>query len=674
MLNFQAVLTNVKFDIDCRNVLYFENREAQENYFSVASLFSSAQSINFNAGSLIETTIIYQVQENESINDILSKNYCIIKDNNENATLKYYYYFIKNIMQDSGNQVKVWLELDIFQTYFIDIEFSDCEILKAHLNRFIDNGDGTVSFNGETNSSLFENEELKNFPKRLKKRETYVLTSDRIGGGLVPSEISSSTLEIMDNNFITWVYVYLNKSVLNVEFSGTGFPTNAKVFREQVNEDYMIMPYVLLAFPLMKTSSKFYIDMQRRFQLTYTWDFRSFLANVIPQIQSYILDIRLSQTAPFPNMNYFDQYIFKGSTESETITIEDLESQEHSNNTFAEFFPLGKTTNSSGSMACIIYTHIIDTDNEFNLKSGMNSRTVETEIQYSFNKNEIIGSLKNKKFNPKLLSTNFKEIRVGQGLGNPFIYDAQKMNTNKMLLLWRESLVPGITRSFVACINNDLEKENSIYNEKTFESLLGASISQDTSFPYSENQLQNYLANNKNFFLQNSINRIKDLSAGITGAGINAAAQNYGAAISGAVGSVSNLITSIINEQLTVDNLKNAPESYQNLNGNPSLTLGINDNKTYVEIWEALENELEIANDFMCQYGFTVNKIANIKQFVNTRKYYNYIKANIQETSGINISRIVHERFKEMFARGVRFWNVDSFSYDLENYEKWLEE
>lgn len=676
MLNFQAVLTNVKFDIDCRNVLYFDNREAQENYFSVASLFSSAQPINFNAGSLIETTIIYQVQENESINDILSKNYCIIKDNNENATLKYYYYFVKNAMQDSGNQVKVWLELDIFQTYFIDMEFSDCEILKAHLNRFVDNGDGTVSFDGNPESKLFEGEALATFPKKLVERKTFALTTDR-----TPSEIVSETIELMDNNFISWIYVYLNKSILNAEFSGLGFPTKARVMREEVDEQYLTMPYVVLAFPMVKQGG-FAVNMQRRFETTYLWDFSSFMASVLPQIASHILDIRLSQTAPFPNMNFFDSYLIKSDLDTKIITIEDMKSEEHTNNTYAEFFPLGRVQGgSSGYMACIIYTHVVDTELYYSLKDGMNSRTISSGIEYSFQKNEIVGSLKNKKFNPKLLSEKFTEIRLGQGLAEPFIYDAQKMNTNDILMLWRESIVPGITRSFIALIDNDTDNDNNFYNKKTFESMLGTSLSQDSSFPYSENQLSTYLANNKNFFLQNSINRAANLVGGLFGAGAqlrgaetmkNSVPSTMGA-YTGLVNTGLDYLTSKVNENLTVDNMKNAPESYQKLNGNPALSLSVNDNRTYVEVWQALENELEIANDYMCQFGFTVNTIGNLKDFVNIRKYYNYIEADIQETGGIPISKTVHERFKEMFARGVRFWNNDSFSYELENYERWLE-
>lgn len=677
MLNFKAALTSVKFDIDCRNVLYFENREAQENYFSVASLFSSAQSINFNAGSLIETTIIYQVQGNESINDILSKNYCIIQDNNENATLKYYYYFVKNMIQDSGNQVKVWLELDIFQTYFIDIGFSDCEILKAHLNRFVDNGDGTVSFDGSPESKLFEGEELGNFPKKLVERKTFALTTDR-----TPSEIVSETIELLDNNFISWVYVYLNKSVLNVDFSGLGFPTKARVMREEVDEQYLTMPYVVLAFPMVKQGG-FAVDMQRRFSTTYVWDFASFMASVLPQIQPYILDIRLSQTAPFPNMNFFDNYLIKSDIQTKLITVEDMSDSEHSNNTYAEFFPLGRVQGgSSGYMTCIVYTHVVDTELYYSLKDGMNSRTINSGIEYSFAKNEIVGSLKNKKYNPKLLSENFTEIRVGQGLSDPFVYDAQKMNTDELLLLWRESIVPGITRSFVALIDNDTDNENNFYNKKTFESMLGASLAQDSSFPYSENQLSTYLANNKNFFLQNSINRAASLVGGIVGGGAqlkgaetmkNSVPSTMGA-YAGLITTGINYLTSKANENLTVDNMKNAPESYQKLNGNPALSLSINDNRTYVEIWKALDNELEIANDIMCQFGFTYNRVGNIKNFTNNRKFYNYIEADIQETTGIPISKTVHERFKELFARGVRFWNVDTFSYELENYEKWLEE
>lgn len=681
MLKFQARLINVKFDKENRNVLRFSTREEQQKYFDCASLFVDAPFVNFNAGSLLDTSIIYEVKDGESINDILSKNYCIIKDNTPNATLPYYYYHVENSVQDSGRQIKVRLRLDIFQTYYIDADFTPCHINRAHLNRFVEVDQNNVAFDGTLESKLFEGEDVKNFPKRLKSRQTFALMPDRFGGGLEVSEISPTNLTFCDNYLIGWAYVFLNRSILSAEFTGSGFPTKARAMREGAEGNRFVLPYVCLCFPLLRDLSSINIDMQRRFSLTYGWNFNSFVSGVLSQIETYILDVKISQTPPFPNFNFFDQYAIKDAVESggtHVLTIEDISDKEHTSNEYGEFFALGKSDNQSGYMAYIVYQHDIgvsDTTYKYFLKNGMNSRTLTTKLTYQFTKSDIVGSQKNKQFNPKLLSQSFTELRIGQGLGAPQIYDPQKMNTNKVLVAWRESIVPAIMRIYIGALNNDLDNdEKNIYNSETFKSLVGANISQDTSFPYSINQLEQFLANNKNFYLQNTINRISNVAQGALGVGLNIATGNLGAAVSSGAGVVGGLISSKINERLTTDNMANAPETYKNIDGNPLLPMAINDDRTYIEIWQALDNEMEIANDYMDQYGFTTNLIGKIKDFDNVRKYHNYISADIEEIEGVSISNAVHDAFKQAFSRGVRFWNVDTFTYDQENYENWLEE
>lgn len=662
MLNFQAVLTNVKFDIDCRNVLYFENREAQENYFSVASLFSSAQSINFNAGSLIETTIIYQVQENESINDILSKNYCIIKDNNENATLKYYYYFIKNIIQDSGNQVKVWLELDIFQTYFIDIEFSDCEILKAHLNRFVDNGDGTVSFDGRINSPLFEREDIKNVAKRLVSRNKVSLYKNI-------TNITPEAIKWLDENVLAWIYVYLDSShgfnVKDSEGNNTTayfLETNINAFE---NAGKINTKLTAACVPIMRSGKQLRYNVNISFPET-TFNLIA-NANILDYFlennngASYVFSMKVSPNPPFYNLR--NNVSFSINEDENILTISGSFSQNTS------------TTASLGSDFSNGDLHIKITDKQNNYallyvdnQAAAIETDFETNIKYTFQKSEIIGAQKNPKFNPKLLSSDFMSVNIGNENGN-FEYDAQKLNSSKIELLYTEPFSADITKTYIRFKG----KEEGLYIKETSQNFTGEVNSNDTSLVLITTAYQQMLANNKNYFLQNTINRVQNAASGLLGMGMNIATQNYGAAVSSGVGIVGGLVSSIINEKLTVDNLKAAPSSIQNAKGNILLNVMSSELGLIVEMFDILPNEKIIINDYMCQYGFTVNKIGNIKQFINNRKYYNYIEAEIQETSGINISRTVHERFKELFARGVRFWNVDSFSYDLENYEKWLE-
>ena len=47
-----------------------------------------------------------------------------------------------------------------------------------------------------------------------------------------------------------------------------------------------------------------------------------------------------------------------------------------------------------------------------------------------------------------------------------------------------------------------------------------------------------------------------------------------------------------------------------------------------------------------------------------------------KHTSTLQLNNNVREKFKMIFANGVRFWNITDrmFEYKKENYENWLEE
>lgn len=672
MTNFQAVLTSTKFDIDCRNVLRFDNREAQEEYFNVASLFSNAVSINFNAGSLIETTIIFRMPENAALNDLMSSNYCIIKDNSANATLKYYYYFVKNIIQDSGNQLKVWLELDVFQTYYIDIEFSDCQILKGHLNRFIDNGDGSVSFNSNIDSELFEREDIQDVPKRLIKR-----TLLKMGEPSTSPIPNSELIEWLHNNVIAYVYVYIdplhqykvfNKSFNQVEyqFSPLGIGTRYATSTKNIGDNDQIPANIsCVCFPILKEGKKIYIKGVEWTALS----FKHFIK--YNNDYSYIYKIKLSLLPPFSLNENNGFSILEDPNVPITENSVQLYATEDLGEETAPYYRIDDACLCVGTQLKGVSpitdpnTYIITVLKQRNEILSL-PYTVSSEMK--FEKTEIIQSNRDPKFNPKLLASDYTSIVLRAQTGESFEYDLQKIGKTTFQIKYCEPLSPDITRGYASIYNLD-----GVYIEECQYNFTGLVYQIDTSLTMITSAYQSMLAENKNFYLQNSVNRATDLFKGITGAGINMATHNVGGAVGSLVGSIGNFATSKIKQNLTVDNMKHAPSSATLAGASGYLMAMVDSLGIYIEEYSILPNEKQIINDYMCQYGFTVNKIGNIKEYDNIRIYYNYVQAEIQETSGINISKAVHDKFKEIFARGVRFWNVDNFSYEKENYERWLE-
>lgn len=658
MLNYQAALINVPFDIDCRNVLRFDNREAQENYFQVASLFLNAQQINFNAGSLLETSIIYNKGQTESLTELLSKNYCIIKDNSPEATLKYYYYYVKNIMQDSASQVKVLLELDIFQTYYIDLDFTPCQIERAHLNRFV-TSDSNIKFNDTINSRLFLNEPLQENGKRLVSRKSlkWIITGNE--------EIDTW----LHDNIAYWVYVYINGTSKYTTYAldgtesktGTGF--NAW-YSETLgaNANAVKNDYGILCYPVYKKNTSILNGIKLEYGtkqfLVNEGSFESFREK--NNDASYIYSRKISLMPPFRTI-----YTTRFRIENNNLIIS------FSNPTGGTINPIitsNDSVNELGGCRAMI-TDYSANDALFGgieqSSKPLESYPIQLDYQLTFNSNEIVGSQRNLKFNPKLLNSDNLAITLKSYDGTTFEYDLQKLGTNTLSFLYSETLQAEISKYYCRVKGN-----NGLYVIENEKSLLGLVGSTDTTIALSNNQYAAYLANNKNFWMQSNF---KIISGAARDIGQSAVAGSP----KGLMGGISNALIGtgqqLIDRFLTTDNLRQSPEALQRGGGNALFSSQVDEIAIYLEVHQTLQAVQEIEDDFTTMFGYVYNKIDKIKNNDNIRKYYNFIQAEIQETTGINISRAVHDKFKSAFKNGVRFWNTDNFSYENENYERWLE-
>lgn len=677
MLNFQIALTNVKFDENYGNVLRFETRKAQQDYFNVASLFVNKQNVNFNVGALIRTTITYKVQEDESINELLSKNYCIVKDNTPNATLKYYYYFVTSAIQDSAGQLKLDLKLDVYQTYYIDLEFSDCQILKAHLNRFVQ-GESPfqIKFDGRVESKLFEREDIQNVAKRLVSRKKISLNT---------FFQQKAINDWLDENVIAWAYAFVDpfheyKFKVNGTTGAEGETSKfSALFGTQVipydaQDEYVGMAPVdiklrCIAVPITK-SAKFLQIKQGGLANPITIRLDETGLNYFMNYNegaSYVYALKLSPMPPF-NKNF-----------SETASTFSYEIDANGNLTIEDDVR-GSLTNYKAYFANGIAFDTFEDDNAHGVFSidyqmpNIQSATITTDEQLTFDKrifsNPLSHPTKDPKYNPKLLGADYKQFIISDHTANGFEYDVQKLNTNQIQIAYTEPLSPDISRCYIR-ISNLGDASVSVYSIETTQNYTGFVGANDMSLTLYTTQYQNMLANNKNFYLQNNIN------FGIQGAKV---AGNIVRGLFGDVKALTqggqqalSLGQEMVQFGLTIDNMKNAPASIKNATGNPLLNMMTCPLGVYIETYDILPNEKQIINDYMCMYGFTTNLIGNIKDYDNIRKYYNYIRAEIEEIGGINISNAVHNELVNIFRRGIRMWNVDTFSYELENYENWLE-
>lgn len=674
-----------------------------------------------NLNSLDISSQIYPNNNNYELFDLVNKNYAIIKVQKGSyvdgefvvSETNYFYYSVTNAQIGQNNQVLFDLRLDTLQTYLFnpDLQFSDCYIEKANLNRWkkiggTGNESGTFRFNGTVNSDLFETEELKGGSKRLVKRqklEVYPIGS---------SNLDYNIVKWLNENVICWAYMYLDPYH---EFDYYRYQTGGTRtrFRESLtpftmessqieNEEEVFTHFnslfPVICAPILKDSNASIVLRETDGTNTYEYmltkeSLDEFSSSAMTDSQSnsgsFVVAYQCNSYNPLFNIWQDGTATLEGDKLVLNVRS-DLTGYRNGFMVLGDGF--GYETSFAGigvNASTMIVEHTYTTLgaiilNKVNISLG--TETYSIGKNYVFNKNEIVGVRKDANLNPKLLGKDYFTINVGNE-NETFEYDAQKLNTNNIEIKTTNILQPGTNSEYIRIDCYKLPADN-IYNGEQTDNLFGYVGETEYSLSLSTSAYQEMLANNKNFYQQNKMareNQIqKGIVGGLAGAGVGMA---VGGASSGGVGLIGSLIGGIAgiyngyinydeqkaNEKFSVDNLYNAPSSNQV--GSASIVMACSRGALgpYVEEWEILPYEKEIINDFMVKYGFTVNKNGRLKDYCITRHLFNYVKANVGSVYGIPMSNIARTDIRERFGKGVRFWKSDNIDYDYENYEEWLD-
>lgn len=712
------------------DTMYFENQQKQIDWFTEQIKNSKApfnEVLTPNINSLVITSQRYLNTDNISVNELLMYNYAIIKETSETKTNYYYYYEITNSNIDQYNTLLLDLKMDTLQTWYFNpnIEFDECYISKADINRWIDNGNGTVSFDTRVESELFEREDIKNCTKRLKSREVVNKFNEVLYGGIN---------DWLNENVIGWYYVFVSSNAMirvpnssytdktsikkaklkPIVYKNKGMSENVPLNRIIDNSFYNTI--VCCAFPLMRTNKKIYfakVEEQRDDSgliTGYSISNKLEISNKSLEYflqdlgADYVYSMKFSQVPPFKyvdglfvdiNNNIVTEkdgdLVLKGEEKEQKFTYENTEYK------YTALAPLNLTkgneveaVNHYGTLQGNLSTDygLLNVLGQVNINIDMSYEL--KDIAFTFKKTDIVDADHNLKYNPKLLSSDYIGLVLSDNLQNGAEYDILKLGKNNLTITYTEALTPDITKRYIR-----LSNLNGYYVPEIADNLTGYVVTDDTSFTIEGSQYQSMLANNKNFFLQNSINREVPFTTGLTTGIANTLTSSImgvmaGGATTGLVSAGVGLATNIYGavkskelnetlENLNVDNLKNAPNSINGAKGNIIFNAMYSDLGVVVELHDILPNEKKMIDDKIKMYGMTVNKVLNIKDYDNIRRYHNYIEANIQGISGVPLSNTIQEDIRTRFLNGVRFWNADKdgkykISYKKENYERWLEQ
>lgn len=707
---YQIATLNTPFDSTYLDVVRFDTRAEQQTYFNVSELFNGAPFINFDPKTLLNTDIYYVMPDGVPA-EMLGHNYCIIKDNAAEVTPAYYYYFIKQSEFDAGKQVHLTLELDIYQTYYIDTEFQDCFITKAHLNRFIKKSNGNLYFDFTPESNLFVREEITGAPKRLVNLEECDIS--------YPSTIPSVLSKFLRTHVAGWAYVYLKKNESGYKFQhaldSTRTPESGFTETSTFGYDFngggndLRGAYNVFAVPIFKTPQSSTIQTQWRVkyagaEIGNTIGVTGISGFIRDNGSSDILSIKFSHLPPWnPEYNFSDFTITVDST-GRVLTME-YPDNDQSIIVLNGGFRLNGTQGES-----VFYINSQKIAANYYLFASFDADKIESNggvampLLAGFSASEIKGD-RNIKYNPKVYSQDFSEMVVFMGSSNAS-FDFTKLGKNYAQFKYSEGISPDVMRAAISIVHN--EDDPGVYIEDS-EKEAALSITQDTTMPFAENQLDTYLANNKNFYQQRDINLSYQEKVAGTNFGFGLAG-NIVSGIFGGIGAVkakSGLFKTMLGENavkaglgiaqtsinyglslegienqriqsdLTLDNMRNAPQNAQGVNGNMFTMFNLNKYRIYAGFYQALKRDLAAADDQMFIYGYNYNRIDNVKNVDNIRHYFNYVRANLTTMSTpFGMPDEVHDAFRQLFERGLRMWNVTDqmFKYKKENYENWLDE
>lgn len=680
----QLALLNVPFDNSYNNVLRFNTREEQEDYFSsLGGALSFSPEVNFNYGNGLYTTVTY-CDKSISTEELMKFNYCIAKKDSQ-----YTYYFIINARFDRANQVILTLERDIFQSDYLNATFTPTFIKRAHLNRWVLNPDGTYSFNFDKDSDLYEGENIETKQQRLVSRTRLSIQSSQ------DKEIQ----EWLDTWIDGWVYVYLKKGKYTFYADGMSETERDYYSAQQLFDLFPQVPagYTVACVPIYKEGQFHTIRLHDTVNDKYHT--LKGLADFFEHNNdtAAVISIKVSQVPPFsiqlPSSTSADlAHTLDIPCTLPTKEIGTINSQ-------LRCVICGKQMKNTQSGMFLLASH----------KGELNTQLVDLKLPKHLSANDIITNKDIIALNPKLYGKDFTKLSLTDNI-NSFDYDIRYINDDNAKFDYTESLTPDITRYYCRL----RPAQDSIYTQSTTKNLTGLVGSTDLSIPYSTDQLEMFMANNKNFYMQKGLNAVTSL-AGI-GGGLTASIMpsakeakrlrgqandlenigfiedadilrgNASSMVRTKVGergllaglSIASVANDLVNTALQASNMAQAPDLLQNANGNAVQMFKINECGIYLEGYSCIRHEVEQANKYFQMAGFAYNNIDNIKSVDHIRHYYNFVQAVMGDCMITGCSQVVRMKFKEVFERGVRFWSVTDqeylFKYGYENYEEYLSE
>lgn len=655
------LIKNVPFSNNYKNVIQFNDRTSQENYFKgLPNLSLDNFKYVRNNGTI---KVPYYRDE------ILEYNYLMFK--NKAYGDKYFYAFITNISYINPNTSAISFELDVFQTWFMDVEFKPSYVEREHCQRW--NSDGTPVINTIPEGLDYGSEYITKGFKRL--------------------------YDMGDKARIKWIVIGLALDDYDLTLVASSTQPSEEYHRTTLGEgipnsiQYMVFPIKEYgaSSEMWKLNGTYTIDI-----ITTLWYLRNcpnFAGKVATIYVTDFLPVRYSVNSS--GSSFIE--ITTGQTGNKQIDLIPIGVQLPDKTWKEVNFPF-IINYENDDERCTIITHTI---------------------------NDKYGALKNGITESKLLMYPYSYIQMTDLQGNNFTIKNEYVNGNNLTLAIRSSL--DISNKVAYTIQNylnnnqlasELYLENGIINSQPnrltiIDDYMAAyiqgnmnTINQNILATQQQSALNNQIAQNTannniaNTMISNNANLWKNafgstantLASGVEGGGklaLGSSIQGLGSTASTIVGNNASMSIAENDSLALVDNtlnrgelanqqaiagamakIQDARNMADNVNlqgGNAMFNYGY-ENMNIKFIYKQITQEyIDLLQDYFGKYGYKVHKVKIPN--IHTRENWNYIQTVGANIVG-NIPQMFIDALEQLFNQGITIWHTtDVGNYNLPNNE-----
>ena len=617
---------------------YFSNISAQNDFFTnhqVTSISTTFYPPHYR------NRIRFDVEDIDFTNQI---NYLWFEYNS-----KVYYYFINDIEYLNENTIELEITMDVIQTYFFNIKFSNAIIERKFINRW-------------TDSTHINREYLR----------------ENVSSGLFTKQKTT----LSQHN------LWLVAKVSHLPHPNTqGYDVLTKI---TINNKIAYVPYGYLYLPLFCDSIRVITgytedDVPVPIYTTYSLFF-DYILEILSS--DYVLDAYIIDYNPRPDVFTISNSVLSIATYFDDTALSPLYGERKVLVRWKANSVLLIESGENVGLICEGQSHMVDKD----------------VTQYDNNllrpKNTSLGVNFDKKYITQLLDENYIRIEYGNG-GGVATYPLSVMRLNSLTLSQYYNLDDG---SKIFAIHNDSSDE-SLYNGLDYQTYVFSNIK--PTLPLLNDAWKSYQANNQGRWVSAGIGTVKNAITSFIGVPLKNTHINNRittllsdpkkydkryknltlkdsflrkldeldirkASIKGDIGKgILDVLSPLISQGVEDFNAQLSPDSIRMSGDFISAYLSTQ----YITMYRHLEvNDIEQCANYYHRNGFKVDEYVNAIEhpfeYVRTRYYFNIIKVS---DCDLHLRNYIEnesdmENIKDRLKDGIRLWNVENVGVSIGDF------